>query len=101
MKVEVQRLNEKGRILSTNERTPMPRSRGWLRVVPDRDERNKRAAIAAELVSEADSAEPHLLPILMHATLVQAGRGQLLLSGIETIDGVQYAQTWHAKLQPC
>lgn len=101
MKVEVQRLNEKGRILSALERVAMPKSRGWLRIVADRDERSKRAAIAAELVSDADSAEPQLLPLLMHAVLVQAGKWQLLIVGVETIDGTQYAQTWHAKVQPC
>ncbi len=98
MKVEVELINERGRIVATKTRATMPRYRGVLRMNEERIQVLGRAVMIAQLVSGTDGTDTPLLPVLHEATVLYMRGAQIRVRGFELVDGVQYGQTWDVKV---
>lgn len=98
MRVEVQLVNEKGRSTPARERTSLPTYRGALCIQEARSHELGRVTPTAQLLCGTDEAESLLVPALSDAAVLFLRNGQMRIRGFESVDGVQYAQTWDVKV---
>ena len=98
MKVEVQLVNEKGRLIRPKERHAMPRYQGMLRINESRHQSLGRICVTAALLSRTDAAELPLLPPLMDAVVLFSLGARMRIRGFEVMDEIQYGQTWDVKV---
>jgi hypothetical protein len=101
MKVEVQRINEKGKALPTKEREKMPRYLGILQLFESKDTALRRSVQVAQLTSLVDHSKQAVLPPLVDAKVLSVRGDQIRISGAETVEGAQYVQTWDVKVLRC
>lgn len=98
MKVEVHCINRQGRPLPKSQRLSQPVCRGELKVFENRLHALNRVVRCARLVSLTDGLESELLPELTDAQLLWVDDRKMRFSGIETVDGTFYQQSWDVKV---
>lgn len=98
MKAEVQLLNEKGRPVSTKDRKKLPTYRGRLRIHESRSGELGRITPMAVLVSDIDTTDTPLVPVLHDAVVLYVKDSVMRVRGFEMVGGAQFGQTWHVKV---
>jgi hypothetical protein len=96
--VEVKLINEKGKPLPRDTRATREGYRGTLRVRQDRINVYGRFVTKAQLLRKGDATGIALLPDLLDAEVIWVEDGALRIRGTEMLDGVQFNQTWEAKV---
>lgn len=98
MKVEVQLLSEKGRLVPAAMRRSMRRYSGSLAINEVRDTHLGRSVTVANLLgTDADK----MLPPLHDAVVLCVENGRMRIRGFEVRDDVQVGQTWDVKVTQC
>ncbi len=98
MKVEVQLLSEKGRLVPAAMRRSMRRYSGSLAINEVRDTHLGRSVTVANLLgTDADK----MLPSLHDAVVLCVENGRMRIRGFEVRDDVQVGQTWDVKVTQC
>lgn len=98
MKVEVQLLSDKGRLVPAAMRRSMRRYSGSLAINEVRDTHLGRSVTVANLLgTDADK----MLPQLHDAVVLCVENGRMRIRGFEVRDDVQVGQTWDVKVTQC
>lgn len=98
MRVKVTPLHYKGRNLKRVEINQAVAHEGDLDINERRDHERSRTVATARLTDICSGVASDLLPELVDVRLHWAKNKQMRLSGIEDIDGVCFAQTWHVEV---
>ena len=94
MRADVRPVNDRGRPLFKAVRLKQAASRGELRLAENRLHSLGRVVLSATLTDDAGGTGTALLPELLDAQVIWIDGTTMRLRGVETIDGVSYAQTW-------
>lgn len=90
-----------GKPLFKSARLQLPPRVGRLQVRESRKHTLGRCTLSARLLSDVETQADDLLPELTDVHLLWVDGAEMRLAGIETIGGVEYAQTWDIKALPC
>lgn len=102
MRVHVRTLRRRGRLLSKDELADSrPPYLGDLKVTESRDPELGRSVLRALLVESKAGTETDVLPGLNDARLIYAANNKMRITGVERIDGADFAQTWSVELTTC
>jgi len=101
MRVHVQPLRSKGRLLNPKELVTVPTHVGFLRIREHRERELSRAMLQARLLDPSRSNEADLLPALEDAKVLSFEKNRMRVTGIERLNGtddfLETAQTWDVK----
>jgi hypothetical protein len=98
MKVEVQLLSDKGRLVPAAMRRSMRKFTGSLAINEVRDTQLGRSVTVANLLgTDADK----MLPQLHDAVVLCVENGRMRIRGFEVLEGTQTGQTWDVKVSSC
>jgi hypothetical protein len=97
MKVHVRPMRYQGAFMFADELKTAPARSGLLEVVEERDNELGRSTVRARLIDAA--SRNFILPELKAASLLWLKDGKMRLSGVESIDSRDYAQTWSVEVQ--
>lgn len=98
MNVEVKCINERGKALPTKFRKEREAYRGLLRIRQDRVDAYGRFVTKAQLMQKDDATGATVLPDLLDAEVIWAQDGEMRIRGTEMLEGVQFVQTWEARV---
>ena len=98
MKVEVQLLSDKGRMVPVALRRSMRKFTGSLHINEVRETYLGRSVTVANLLG---TDQDPLLPQLHDAVVLHVEGDRMRIRGFEIQEGVQTGQTWDVKVMPC
>ena len=98
MKVVASPYRSQGRLITRAVHRETPGVSGHLEIGEAKDHRLGRVQRTARLLSNHNGTEPDVLPALRDVQLLYLKDGEFTLAGYETLEGVDYQQTWLVRL---
>ncbi|MBV5346682.1 hypothetical protein JZU46_00395 [bacterium] len=98
MKVEVQLMHEKGRVVPCAQRRAQRKFSGSLAMREINTAEFGRTLMVASLMT---TDQELTLPQLYDAAIICVENGRMRLRGFEVHEGVQHGQTWDVKVTAC
>lgn len=98
MRVQVITLRAKGRHLHREAQVNVPKFVGDLSVDRQQDPVLSRQVLRARLTDVTAGVNTDVLPVLDNAELIWVSDKRMRLTGTESLDGADYAQTWSLEL---